>query len=57
MVSTSTENIIKAVNTKKKNHVHLLFKGTNGRPPMMNYGQILDPRINFDDPPKNLVEE
>ena len=51
MQSTFAENTIKAVNTKKNKSVHLLFKGTNVRPPMMNVGQMLDPRINHGDPP------
>ena len=57
MLSTTAENTIKAVNTKKNKPVHFLFKGTKGRSPMMNVGQMLDPRINFGDSPKDLVEE
>ena len=37
--------------------MYLLFKGRKGRPPMMNVDQMLDPRINLGDPPKDLVEE
>ena len=55
--STTAENTIKLVNTKKNKSVHLLFKGTKGRPPMMNVGQMLDPRINLGDPPKDIVQE
>ena len=57
MLSTSAENTIKAVDTKRNKPVHLLFKGTKCRTPMMNVGQMLDPRINLGDPPKDLVEE
>ena len=54
MLSTSAENTIKAVNAKKNKPAHLLFKGTKGCPPMMNVGQMLDPRINLGDHPKIL---
>ena len=46
MLSTTTaENTIKAVKTKMNTPVHLLFKGTKDRLPMMNVGHMLDPRI------------
>ena len=57
ILSTSAENTIKAVNSKKNKPMHLLFKGTKGRPPLMNIGQMLDPRTNLGDPPKDLMEE
>ena len=57
MLSKTAENTIKSVNTKKNKPVHLSFKGTKGRPPMMNVVQILDPKTNFGNPPKDLVEE
>ena len=56
MLSISAENI-KAVNTEKSKLVHLLFKVAKGCLPVMNVGQLLDPKINLGDPPKDLVEE
>ena len=57
MLSKTAENTIKSVNTKKNKPVHLSFKGTKGRPPMMNVVQVLDPETNFGYPPKDLAEE
>ena len=57
MLSTSAENTIKAVNTKTNTHVHLFFKGTKGRVPIMNVVQMLDPRTILDNTSKTLVEE
>ena len=57
MLSISAENIIKAVNTEKSKLVHLLFKVAKGCLPVMNVGQLLDPKMNLGDPPKELVEE
>ena len=47
MLSTSAENTTKRANTKKNKYVHLLLKGTKGRTPMTNIGQMLDCRINL----------
>ena len=57
MLSISAENIIKAVNTEKRKLVHLLFEVAKGCLPVKNVGQLLDPKINLGDPPKDLVEE
>ena len=57
MLSTSADNTMKAVNTKKNKSVYLLFNRAKGRPLMMNVGQMLDPRINLGDPSKDLVQE
>ena len=54
MLSTSAENAIKAVNTRRNKPVNLLLKVTKGLPSMMNAGQMLDPRIILVTHPKIL---